>query len=83
MQAPLPALSGGAAGLLAGVVGGQLADSVGYRGLFGSLALVTLAGSAVGGVELLRARRRADGAAERAPAPAPEATRAPAGRPDA
>jgi MFS family permease len=77
------ALSGGAAGLLAGVVGGQLADSVGYRGLFGSLVLVTLAGSAIGAGALLRTRRRARAAAGTAPVPASEAPRAPAGRPDA
>jgi MFS family permease len=51
------ALSGGGAGLVAGVVGGQLADSLGYGGLFAWLAAVVLAGTAVGVVALLRERR--------------------------
>jgi hypothetical protein len=57
------ALSSGAGGLLAGVVGGHLADAVGYGGLFRVLAAVALAGTVVGVVALLRARRRARPAA--------------------
>jgi hypothetical protein len=51
------ALSGGGAGLVAGVVGGHLADSFGYGGLFAWLAAAVLAGTAVGVVALLRERR--------------------------
>jgi hypothetical protein len=51
------ALTGGVGGLLAGVVGGRVADSLGYGGLFGCLAALTVAGTAVGVVALLRARR--------------------------
>jgi len=51
------AVSGGVASLLAGVAGGQLANAVGYGGLFGALAAISVAGSAVGGVVLLRRRR--------------------------
>jgi predicted MFS family arabinose efflux permease len=50
------ALSVGCGGLLAGVVGGHVADSVGYGGLFASLAAVAAAGSAIGGVALWRRR---------------------------
>jgi MFS family permease len=51
------ALSQGCASLLAGVVGGQLADAVGYGGLFATLACVALAGSAAAVVALVRRRR--------------------------
>jgi hypothetical protein len=47
-------------GLLAGVVGGHLADTAGYGTLFASLVLVALAGTTVGMVALYRARRRCD-----------------------
>jgi MFS family permease len=53
------AASSGVASLLAGVAGGQLANAVGYGGLFGALAAVSLAGSALGAVVLLRRRRAA------------------------
>jgi MFS family permease len=52
------AISGGGGGLLAGVVGGHLADSLGYGGLFAWLAAVALAGTAIGAGALVRARRR-------------------------
>lgn len=51
------ALSVGCGSVLAGVVGGRLADTIGYRGLFAVLAGVALAGASVGSVALLRARR--------------------------
>jgi MFS family permease len=65
------ALSSGCASLLAGVVGGQLADAVGYRGLFATLAAVSVAGSLAGGLVLARrtTRHRATGP-EQAPGPA-------------
>jgi MFS family permease len=50
------ALSSGCASLLAGVVGGQLADAVGYGGLFATLAGVAVAGSTAAAVVLLRRR---------------------------
>ena len=50
------ALSTGCASLLAGVVGGQLADAVGYGGLFATLAAVALAGSTAATVALVRRR---------------------------
>jgi MFS family permease len=53
------AASSGLASLLAGVVGGQLANAVGYGGLFAALAAVSLAGSALGTVALVRRRRSA------------------------
>jgi MFS family permease len=53
------ALSTGCAGLLAGTLGGQLADAVGYRGLFAALGVVSLAGTVPGVLRLsLRARVR-------------------------
>jgi MFS family permease len=51
------ALSNGGGGLLAGVVGGRLADSLGYGGLFAWLSAVVLAGTVVGAVALLREHR--------------------------
>jgi MFS family permease len=54
------ALTGGVGGLIAGVVGGRVADSLGYGGLFGCLVVLATAGSAVGGLALLRARRSGD-----------------------
>jgi len=50
------ALSSGSASLLAGVVGGQLADALGYGGLFAVLAGVALAGSTAAAVALVRRR---------------------------
>jgi hypothetical protein len=50
------ALSGGVGSLLAGVVGGHLADSAGYGGLFASLVAVTVAGTGVGAAALVRSR---------------------------
>jgi len=41
-------LSGGASSLLAGVVGGQVADALGYGGLFATLAGVSVSGAALG-----------------------------------
>jgi MFS family permease len=70
------ALSSGCASLLAGVVGGQLADAVGYRGLFATLAAVSVAGSMAGALALARrtARHRAaDSAAAPGPAVVPAA----------
>lgn len=52
------AVSGGVASLIAGVLGGQLANAVGYGGLFAALAAVSLAGSALGATVLLRRRSR-------------------------
>jgi hypothetical protein len=54
------ALSTGCAGLLAGVVGGHIADAAGYRGLFATLAAVALFGATVGGIGLLRRSPGAD-----------------------
>jgi MFS family permease len=60
------ALTGGVGGLLAGVVGGRVADSFGYGGLFSCLVALSAAGTAIGVVALLRerallrARRSAD-----------------------
>jgi MFS family permease len=51
------ALTGGVGGLIAGVVGGRVADSLGYGGLFSCLVVLAAVGSTVGGVALLRARR--------------------------
>jgi PPP family 3-phenylpropionic acid transporter len=51
------AASSGLGSLLAGVAGGQLANAVGYGGLFGALAAVSLAGTALGLAVLLRRRR--------------------------
>jgi MFS family permease len=51
------ALSSGCSSLLAGVVGGQLADAAGYGWLFTALAAVAMAGSAAGAVALLRRRQ--------------------------
>jgi MFS family permease len=50
------ALSSGSASLLAGVVGGQLADALGYGGLFAVLAGVALAGTTAAAVALVRRR---------------------------
>jgi MFS family permease len=71
------ALTGGFGGLIAGVVGGRLADAVGYSGLFGTLVVVALVGTAVGCTALLRSRR----SRVRAPQPAhdPEAAESPVG----
>jgi MFS family permease len=44
------ALTLGLAGLVAGVVGGRLADALGYGGLFAWLAVAAVGGSAVGGL---------------------------------
>jgi len=52
------ALITGAGGLVAGLVGGRVADGLGYAGLLGCLAALTALGSALGGVALLRAHRR-------------------------
>jgi MFS family permease len=52
------ALSGGVGSLLAGVVGGHLADSAGYGRLFAALVAVTVAGTGVGAVALVRSRAR-------------------------
>jgi len=52
------ALINGVGQLLAGIVGGRLADAFGYSGLFGCLVGLTAAGTLIGGVALLRARRR-------------------------
>jgi MFS transporter, PPP family, 3-phenylpropionic acid transporter len=62
------ALSIGCSSLLAGVVGGQLADAVGYGGLFATLAAVAMAGSAAGTVALLRQRWTRRAAADAGPA---------------
>ena len=51
------ALSSGASSLLAGVVGGQVADALGYGGLFATLAGVSLTGATLGLGLLLAARR--------------------------
>lgn len=51
------ALSVGGGGLFAGVVGGRIADTFGYRGLFASLAAVTLAGTVVALIRLLMTAR--------------------------
>jgi MFS family permease len=48
------ALATGGAGLLAGAVGGHIADAVGYRGLFLTLAAVALVGALTGVVGILR-----------------------------
>ena len=59
------ALTGGVGGLLAGVVGGRVADSLGYGGLFSCLVALTLGGTVIGAVALVRATR--SGAADPAP----------------
>lgn len=51
------ALINGGGQLLAGIVGGRLADAFGYSGLFGCLVALTATGTVIGGVALLRARR--------------------------
>jgi MFS family permease len=51
------ALTGGVGGLLAGVIGGHVADSYGYTTLFGCLGAVALGGTVVGVAALLRGRR--------------------------
>jgi len=51
------ALSTGCAGLLAGAVGGHIADRLGYGGLFGTLAALSLAGAVAGGVAVARGAR--------------------------
>jgi hypothetical protein len=51
------ALTGGVGGLLAGVVGGRVADTLGYGGLFSCLVALTVTGTAIGGLALLRAGR--------------------------
>ena len=51
------ALIGGVGGLVAGVVGGRVADSLGYGGLFSCLVALTVAGTAIGVVALVRATR--------------------------
>jgi PPP family 3-phenylpropionic acid transporter len=68
------ALSNGCGGLLAGVAGGYIADSLGYGGLFAWLGAVTLGGTCVGVVALVRQRRRggASGAADAADLPPAE-----------
>lgn len=53
------ALITGGGGLIAGVVGGWVADRLGYGGLLASLTALTAVGSAVGGLALLRVRRDA------------------------
>jgi MFS family permease len=52
------ALVSGGAGLLAGAVGGHIADAVGYRGLFLTLAAVALVGASTGVVGVLRGASR-------------------------
>jgi hypothetical protein len=52
------ALSSGASSLLAGVVGGHVADALGYGGLFASLAGVSFAGATLGLALTLSSRRR-------------------------
>jgi len=71
------ALINGGGQLLGGIVGGRLADAFGYGGLFGSLVALTVAGTVIGGVALLRARQlpRPDAAA--CPAPPDPATVSP------
>jgi MFS transporter, PPP family, 3-phenylpropionic acid transporter len=51
------ALSLGCGGLIAGIVGGRLAESFGYQGLFVGLAAVALAGTALGCVAWAWSRR--------------------------
>jgi MFS family permease len=63
------ALSSGCASLLAGVVGGQLADAIGYGGLFATLAGVAVAGTTAAGVALLRRRSRDRAVVLAAPTP--------------
>jgi MFS family permease len=48
------ALAGGGAGLLAGAVGGHIADALGYRGLFLTLAAGALVGALAGVVGVAR-----------------------------
>ena len=52
------ALITGVGGLVAGLVGGRVADAWGYGGLLGCLSALTALGGAVGAVALLRAHRR-------------------------
>jgi hypothetical protein len=52
------ALSSGASSLLAGVIGGQVADALGYGGLFATLAGVSLGGAILGFALTLSSRRR-------------------------
>jgi MFS family permease len=52
------ALASGGAGLLAGAVGGHIADALGYRGLFLTLAAVALVGTLTGVVGVVREASR-------------------------
>jgi hypothetical protein len=67
------ALSFGLGSLLAGVLGGRLADAAGYGALFGALGLVALLGTGAGGVALVRSRRRTAGSPRPAACSAPDA----------
>jgi MFS family permease len=69
------ALINGVGQLLAGVVGGQLADAFGYGGLFTTLVAVTLSGGVIGAVVLWRARSRGNDAEAAAPPPRESAER--------
>lgn len=59
------ALSSGASSLLAGVGGGQVADALGYGGLFATLAGVSVAGATLGLVLATTSHRRDVVASER------------------
>lgn len=61
------ALSIGCGGLLAGAVGGHIAEVLGYRGLFSTLAAVALLGAVVGALGIVR--RSLNRATEHAPIP--------------
>lgn len=60
------ALITGVGGLIAGLVGGRVADGWGYGGLMGCLSVLIALGAVVGGLTLLRACRR-DNAATACP----------------
>jgi predicted MFS family arabinose efflux permease len=53
------AVSFGFGSLLAGVLGGHLADAAGYGALFAAMGVVSLAGAGIGVIALWRSRGRA------------------------
>jgi MFS family permease len=66
------AVSFGFGSLLAGVLGGHLADAAGYGALFAAMGVVSLVGAGIGAVALWRSAGR--GRSARAPRPVEGAT---------